>query len=114
MDYHPKKKSDVEFNGVINFDGTSWKNSGIREVQREFNDRFNNIKKEYDELQSEFYWNKLIYESEIRFEPIIGEVYHLYERDDNIKFLSIIAPNEWKMNYIGSFKLKHNKKWQKI
>ena len=112
MEYLPKKKSDVQFNGMIKFDGASWKKQGIDEVQKEFNDRFDDIKKKFDELQEEFYWNKIIYESKIRFEPIIGQTYHLYENDKG-NFLSLISPNEWKMNYIGSFKLKHNKKWQK-
>ena len=114
MKYLPKKKSDVQFNGVIKFDGASWKSLGIIEVQKEFDERFNDIKKKFDELQEEFYWNKLVYESQINFQPVIGNVYHLYERDDNTNFLSLIAPNEWGMSYIGSFKLKHNRKWEKI
>ena len=71
MEYLPKKKSDVQLNGIIKFDGAFWKNIGITEVQREFDDRLDDIRKKYDELQEEFYWNKLVYESEIRFEPII-------------------------------------------
>jgi len=113
MKYLPKKKSDVQLNGIIKFDGSSWKKLGITEVQREFDDRLDDIRKKYDELQEEFYWNKLVYESEIRFEPIIGQIYHLYEKDDN-RFLSLIAPNEWHMPYIGSFKLKYNRKWERI
>lgn len=113
MEYLPKKKSDIQFNGIIKFDGVFWKRQGISEVQKEFDDRYNDIKLKFEELQEEFYWNKIVYESNISFEPIIGEIYHLYENDDN-NFLSLISPNEWNMNYVGSFKLKHNKKWQKI
>lgn len=114
MEYLPKKKSDVQLNGVIKFDGASWKKLGITEVQREFDDRLDDIRKKFDELQEEFYWNKLVYESEIRFEPVIGQIYHLYENDNEHRFLSLIAPNEWWMTYIGSFKLKHNRKWEKV
>lgn len=112
MEYLPKKKSDVQFNG-IKFDGSSWKKHGIDEVQKELNDKFNDIKKQFDELQEEFYWNKLVYESEIRFEPNIGQIYHLYEKENGDKFLSLISPNEWKMDYVGSFKLKY-RKWKKV
>ena len=28
--------------------------------------------------------------------------------------ISIVGPNEWKMLYIGSFKLMSNNKWEKI
>jgi hypothetical protein len=115
MRYLPKKKSDVQLTGgMIDFDGTSWKKLGITDVQREFDDRFNDIKKKYDELQDEFYWNKLVYESEIRLEPKIENLYHLYENENGSTFLSIIAPDEWEMDYIGTFKLKYNRKWEKV
>jgi len=114
MEYLPKKKSDVQLNGIIEFDGISWKKLGITDVQREFDDRLDDIRKKYDELQEEFYWNKLVYESEIRFEPRIGVIYHLYEKSNGDKFLSLIAPNEWHMECIGSFKLKYNRKWEKV
>jgi len=86
---------------------------GINEVQKEFDDRLDDIRKKYDELQEEFYWNKLVYESEIKFEPVIGQIYHLYDKDEG-RFLSLIAPNEWDMPYVESFKLKHNRKWKRI
>ncbi len=114
MDYLPKKKSDVQLTGIIEFNGASWKKLGINEVQKEFDDRLDDIRKKYDELQEEFYWNKLVYESEIRFEPGVGKIYHLYEKSNGVRFLSIISPNEWHMVHIGSFKLKHNRKWKKI
>ncbi len=36
-----------------------------------------------------------IYIAEMRFEPIIGRVYYLYEKSDGTDTLSLIAPNEW-------------------
>ncbi len=36
-----------------------------------------------------------IYGASIGFEPVIGQVYHLYERDNGKKVLSMIAPDEW-------------------
>lgn len=36
-----------------------------------------------------------IYMADMNFEPIIGKVYHLYERKDSSKFMSMIAPEEW-------------------
>lgn len=37
-----------------------------------------------------------IYNADISFEPVIGEIYYLYEKKNNIKTLSLIAPDEWK------------------
>jgi hypothetical protein len=61
----------------------------------------------------EYEWNKVIYESDLRFEPVVGEVYHLYVRD-NKKFISLIGPKEWNQEYLGSFKLNSDLKWEKI
>lgn len=36
-----------------------------------------------------------IYRCQMGFEPLIGQVYHLYEKEDGGKVLSMIAPNEW-------------------
>lgn len=112
--YLPKKKTEVQFNGEIKFDSSAWKHINVIEVQREFENRFNDIQKKIGEFEEDFYWNKLVYESEIKIEPKIGNVYHLYEVDEDKRLLSIIAPNEWGMKHIGSFKLTINRKWQKI
>lgn len=36
-----------------------------------------------------------IYQTEMKFEPLVGHSYFLYEREDGSDFLSMIAPNEW-------------------
>ena len=36
-----------------------------------------------------------IYRCKMGFEPIIGHVYHLYEKDNGEKVLSMIGPKEW-------------------
>ena len=46
--------------------------------------------------------------------PEKGETYHLYQRNDQKLFLSIIAPSEWNEIYIGSFRLDSNDKWEKV
>lgn len=39
--------------------------------------------------------SKMIYEADTSFEPIIGKIYHLYERKNGTRVLSMVAPNEW-------------------
>ena len=39
--------------------------------------------------------SEIIYRAEMRFEPLINHVYHLYEKDDRSYLLSLIAPNQW-------------------
>lgn len=36
-----------------------------------------------------------IYTAEMRFEPLINHVYHLYEKPNKSYLLSLIAPNQW-------------------
>ncbi len=36
-----------------------------------------------------------IYGAEMRFEPLINHVYHLYQKKDEKHLLSLIAPNAW-------------------
>jgi hypothetical protein len=92
-------------------DVVSWKSRGISNVNKEFENKFNELKIEYLNLMKEYEWNELVYHAKFSFEPVIGEIYHLYKGDDGIDFLSLISPQEWNKEYIGTFKLNSNKKW---
>lgn len=92
-------------------DLVSWKSRGISNVNKEFENKFNELKMQYQNLIEEFEWNELVYSSRFSFEPVIGEVYYLYRGDDGINFLSLISPNEWNKEHIGTFKLNSDKKW---
>jgi len=92
----------------------TWKNTRVEKVNKHFEDRFVELKKEYDELVEEYKWNDLVYNAKFTFEPIIGNVYHLYYSENRNIFLSLVEPHEWKKEYIGSFKYNHDNKWVKI
>lgn len=36
-----------------------------------------------------------IYTAEMRFEPLINHIYHLYRKENSTYLLSLIAPNQW-------------------
>jgi hypothetical protein len=36
-----------------------------------------------------------IYNAEMRFKPVVGETYYLYEKENAIKTLSPVSPKEW-------------------
>jgi hypothetical protein len=38
----------------------------------------------------------------------------LYEKKDGSPFLSLIAPTEWNMKFLGATRLESNNKWIKI
>lgn len=62
--------------------------------------------------------SKKIYEADLNFEPVIGTVYHVYEKNGRT-VLSLVAPNEWgkKMpfdQHICSATLLGDKSWDLV
>lgn len=97
---------------VIKMDNlVSWKSRGIEKVNKEFESKFNELRQEYEKLIEEFQWNELVYNAKFSFEPVVGEIYHMYTNNEGIHFLSIIAPNEWNKEYVATLKLNSDKKW---
>lgn len=92
-------------------DLVSWKSRGISNVNKEFESKFNELKAQYQSLVEEFEWNELVYNAKFSFEPVVGEVYHLYRSKDGSYFLSLIGPHEWNREHVGTFKLNSDKKW---
>ena len=92
-------------------DVVAWKRRGIATVNRELENKFNELKIQYDKLMKEYEWNELVYSAKFSFEPVVGEIYHLYRGDDGVNFLSLISPREWNKEHLGTFKLNSDKKW---
>lgn len=92
-------------------DVTNWKTNGIHRVNKELSSKFNDLKVEYNKLLDEFRWNELVYSAKFSFEPVVGEIYHLYKDKNGEEFLSLIAPSEWKQEYIGTTLLNSDRKW---
>jgi hypothetical protein len=92
-----------------------WKLSSIQNVNTEFQARYDELMAEAKKLVKEYEWNDLIYRDvEYTFQPIIGQTYHLYKRDNGTMFLSIIQPQSWSMEYIATFRLDSTNKWIKL
>jgi hypothetical protein len=90
----------------------TWKQSKVREVNDQFKTKYEELKSEAEKLIHEYNWNEIIYSKvQYNFQPIVGQIYHLYAREDESMFLSIIDPKNWKKRYIASFKLDSNSKW---
>jgi hypothetical protein len=92
-------------------DVVAWKNRSIHNVNKEFENKFNELKLQYQKLMEEYEWNELVYNAKFSFEPVIGEIYHLYTGHDGVNFLSLISPKEWNKEHIATFKLNSDKKW---
>jgi len=100
---------------VIKIDDViAWKSRNIHNVNKEFENKFNELKLQYEKLMEEYEWNEMVYNAKFAFEPVIGEIYHLYQAEDFSYFLSLIGPQEWNKIHIGTFLLNSDKKWLKI
>lgn len=95
-------------------DITAWKEVNAIKVNHQLQTKFNELKEEYKKLVEEYKWNELVYNAKFNFEPVIGQTYHLYVGKDGNIFLSMINPNEWTYECVGSFSLDSNNKWNKI
>lgn len=93
-----------------------WKIGAIHSANKHYDERFNKLKKEFQELHDEFKWNEIIFNAEMKMKPVIGQTYHLYKKDNQKNFMSLFAPNEcsWGETHIGSFKLNYDNRWEKI
>jgi hypothetical protein len=92
-------------------DVVAWKNRGIHNVNKEIAGKFDELKLQYQKLMEEYQLNEIVYNSKFAFEPVIGEIYHLYLNKNGEHFLSLISPNEWNKEHVATFKLNSDKKW---
>ena len=95
-------------------DIATWKVEKVVKTNNYFSTRYEEIKEEYRKLIEQYEWNKLVYESDFRFEPIKGRVYFLYQKQQGKLFLSLIEPELWNEIFIGAFKLDSEDKWIKV
>ena len=92
---------------------------GSKQIQAQnankiFTKKYEEIKDEFKKLVDEVSWNEFVYSATYNFLPVIGETYYLYEKKDGNPFLSLIAPSEWSMKFLGATRLESNNKWIKL
>ncbi len=96
---------------IVPQDLTSFKSRGVGRVERELQQELVELREHYLGVIDAFNWNKLIYESHFGFEPVVGEMYHLYEFNGRHN-LSMIEPEQWRQRWLGSFRLNADGRWQ--
>jgi hypothetical protein len=96
-------------------DITLFKIEKTNKLKHHYTSKFEEIQKEYQKLMEEISINERLYLAKHNFEPIPGQSYFLYQKE-NTEFLSIISPKEWgnKYEYIGEFKFLFDGRWGKV
>ena len=88
----------------------AFKKKGVEKVSKQFNAELKDLQdsiKSFVTLASE---TQKVYQAHFKFEPIVGETYHLYQGKDQ-SFLSLVEPSEWNKEHLGSFRLNGDYKW---
>ena len=98
---------------ITTTDSLAWKNRNINKVNKHVQAKYKELKSAYTEMMQQYEYNNLVYGAKFNFEPIVGEIYHLYLRADESIFLSIIAPEECNFNHVNSFYLDADGIWHK-
>ncbi len=101
---------------------SGWKHGAVHDANKHFEDKFNDLKMQFENLAEEFKWNEIIFNAEFRLKPVIGQIYHLYKRSINIStsnkhYISLFAPEErvgGSDDFVGSFRLNYDNRWEKI
>jgi hypothetical protein len=115
--YYPRELTYGSNNGAPAIhleDVGGWKEMQAQKANKVFTKKYDEIKEDFKQLINEVQWNEFVYSAKYNFVPVMGETYYLYEKADGNPFLSLIAPNEWKMKFIGATRLESNNKWIKL
>lgn len=102
---------------IVPNDLTSFRSRGVTKVEKELKQQLQELKERYEQVLDDFNWNKLIYEAEFGFEPVMGDTYHLYDgrTPSAPRKLSLIPPDDWLgKDWIGSFRLNVDRRWEPI
>lgn len=92
-------------------DTNNYKQNQVAKFNHFVEKRFSELKKEIDELYELYELNEFMFSIHLRFEPIVGKTYHVYQSKNSENFLSMIAPHECNFLYICSVKLNTDGQW---
>ena len=106
--------SNIGAPSIKPIDLTPFKRNGLSKVEKVFDRRYKELVEQAETLQKSFTITQEVYESKYKFEPIVGEIYHLYEDSDGEHLLSLIEPTKWDKKHLYSAILNSDMTWTKL
>lgn len=100
-------------------DVQGYKKGQAAEASHRFHQRYEELEQAMNELMTQAQYNDRLLNASIAFKPNIGQVYHLYNKDDK-DFISMISPEEWgseymsKQTFVGSYKILADNVWIEV
>jgi len=95
----------------------AWKNGAVHSTNKYFKEKFDELKKQAEELSEEFKWNEIIFNAQMKFKPVIGKEYFLYQKQNGTFYLTLFAPHErieGYEGYQGKFRLNYDSRWEQV
>lgn len=91
----------------------AFKKKGVDKVSQQFQAELDDLQKKIKSFVSFAADTQKVYSARFKFEPIVGETYHLYQgkKED---FLSLIEPDQWTKKCLGTFRLSGDYKWERL
>lgn len=82
-------------------------------------EQMHTIARQAKEIKNRVKVSERIYLAQMNFEPIIGQIYYLYTKDNDLDVLSMISPVEWGRRipfkvYLAKVKLLSDHTWEVI
>ena len=90
---------------------------GVGRQIRQLHDQIEVLMKQAQKIQERRIISERVYQAHLNYEPVIGQVYYLYEKDTGQDIISIISPEEWGYKrykysrYIAKIKLLADNTW---
>ncbi len=108
----PEDKNKIKANAVEAMHHYANQEIGMLKKQADL------IMSQVREIEARLKISEQIYESNLKFTPVVNQVYHLYEKDSYYN-LSLIGPEEWGRSktvgkYLASVKLLGDHSWDVI
>lgn len=89
----------------------AFKKKGVDKVSKQFQAELDDLQNQIKSFVTLAADTQKVYSAKFKFEPIVGERYHLYAGENGENFLSLIAPSDWNKEYLGTFRLNGEYKW---
>jgi|TARA_B110000240_G_scaffold196448_1_gene248640 hypothetical protein len=91
----------------------AFKKKGVDKVSKQFQAELSDLNEKIKSFVSLATDTQEVYSAHFKFEPIVGETYHLYKGVKE-SFLSLIPPEHWGKEHLGSFRLNGDYKWERL
>ena len=102
---------------ITEVDTTGYREIKSKEASAKLRGRYKELQEEFRQLVATSEDTQRMYDASVSFVPIIGQVYHLYRRENGDEWISMIAPGDFGRyyhEYLGSYRLATDSVWERI